>query len=39
MKVKTFSHWKIHCLEYGQMYTSAFDIITHVKSQLRESSK
>ena len=28
MKVKTFSHWKIHCLEYGQTYTSAFDFIT-----------
>ena len=38
MKVKTFSHWKIHCLEYGQTYTSAFDI-TYVKSQLQENSK
>lgn len=26
-KVKTFSHWKIHCLEYGQTYTSAFDFM------------
>ena len=32
-------YWKINCLEYGQHYVSGFDIITHVKSQLHETSK